>query len=238
VANTQNVPLFREKNEYRISGSVGTGTESASAEIQAAYSVTRNFAVMTNFMSAKGIDNTSDSWGKGNYLDGAIGYYKPFGKSGVFEIYGGLGGSNQQHQYRNVIFDPNIPASGNPEAGTSHLSFTKLFIQPSVGLTLNGFDCAFSTRFCRLSYNKIDNQIQVLLNENEFENLNTIVQNKNFLFFEPALTVRGGWKNVKVQLQGATASYLNNNKWFFDEFHVSIGLYVAITKRYLKYIPK
>ena len=34
-------------------------------------------------------------------------------------------------------------------------------------------------------------------------------------FFEPALTIRGGWKYLKVQLQGATASYLNNEKISF-----------------------
>lgn len=238
VANVQNVPLFREKNEFRIAGTVGLGEGPVSTEVQSAYSVTNNFAVMINFMSAKDLDNSKDSWGKGNYLDGAIGYYKPLGKSRVFEIYGGVGGSKQHHQYRNMIFDPLPPTTYNYDGGTSDLSFTKIFIQPSMGLTFNGFDVAFSTRFCRLSFNKIDNRIDKLLNEDEFKYLNTIAQNRKFLFFEPALTIRGGWENLKVQLQGATASYLNNHKWYFDEFHISIGLYVAIAERYLKNIPK
>jgi len=189
---------------------------------------------MTNFMSAKGIDNNEESWAKGTYLDAAIGYYKPLHKSGVFEIYGGVGGSKQQHQYRSEIYDPGNPAYNNLNAGTSDLSFIKIFVQPSIGMTFNGFDFAFSTRFNRLSFNKTDNQIDKLSNKYEFDKLYATAQTKNYMFFEPALTIRAGWKNLKVQLQGATASYLNNDHYHFDQYHISIGLYVAIAKRDLK----
>ena len=238
VPNVQNVPMFREKNEYRLSGTYGLGTETSCLEVQGAYSVTGNFGIMTNFMSAKGIENSAESWAKGSYLDAAIGYYKPLHKSGVFEIYGGVGGSKQHHQYRSEIYDPGNPAYNNFNAGTSDVTFIKIFVQPSIGMTFNGFDFAFSTRFNRLSFNKTDNHIDKLLNEHEFEKLNTTAQTKNFLFFEPALTIRGGWKYLKVQLQGATASYLNNEHYHFDQYHISIGLNVAIAKRYLKDVSK
>jgi hypothetical protein len=228
VPNVQNVPLFTEKNEYRLSGTYGLGTETRSLEVQGAYSVTGNFGVMANFMSAKGIDNSEESWANGNYLDAAIGYYKPLRRSGVFEIYGGVGGSKQHHQYRSENDNPVY----NRDAGTADLSFVKIFIQPSVGITFNGFDIAFSTRFNSLSFNKTDNQIDRLSNEHEFNKLTETAQAKNFLFFEPALTIRGGWKYVKVQLQGATASYINNEYYHFDQYHISLGVYIAIAKRY------
>jgi hypothetical protein len=234
VPNVQNVPLFREKNEYRLSGTYGLGTETSCLELQGAYSVTGNFGVMTNFMSAKGIENSEESWGKGTYLDVAVGYYKPLRKSGVFEIYGGVGGSGQHHQYRSEFYDPGNPSYNNPNAGTSDLSFIKIFVQPSIGMTFSGFDFAFSTRFNRLSFTKANNQIDILSNLHEFDRLDATVQTKNFLFFEPALTIRGGWKYLKVQLQGATASYLNNEHYHFDQYHISIGFNVAIAKRYLK----
>jgi hypothetical protein len=238
VPNVQNVPLFREKNEYRLSGTYGLGTETSCLEVQGAYSVTGNFGVMTNFMSAKGIENSEESWAKGNYLDAAIGYYKPLIKSGVFEFYGGIGGSKQHHQYRSEIYDPGNPAHNNLNAGTSDLSYIKIFVQPSIGMTFNGFEFAFSTRFNRLSFNKTDNQIDKLSNSHEFDKLYTTAQTKNFLFFEPALTIRGGWKYLKVQLQGATASYLNNEHYHFDQYHISIGINIAIAKRYLKDVAK
>ena len=143
-------------------------------------------------------------------------------------------GANSTINTEVTINDPGNPAHNNLNAGTSDVSFIKIFIQPSIGMTFNGFDFAFSTRFNRLSFNKTDNQIDKLSNEYEFDKLNTIAQTKNFLFFEPALTIRGGWKYLKVQLQGATASYLNNEHYHFDQYHISIGLNVAIAKRYLK----
>jgi hypothetical protein len=238
VPNVQNVPLFREKNEYRLSGSYGLGTETSCLEVQGAYSITDKLGIMTNFMSAKGIENSSESWAKGTYLDAAIGYFKPLLKSGVFEIYGGIGGSKQKHQYRSTIYDPADPAHTNFNAGKSEESFIKLFVQPSIGMTFNGFDFAFSTRFNRLSFNKTRNQIDRTLNQHEFDKLYATAQTKNYLFFEPALTIRGGWKNIKVQLQGSTGSYLNNEHYQFDQFHISLGLNVTIAKKSLKYAPK
>jgi len=238
VPNVQNVPLFKEKNEYRLSGSYGLGTETSCLEVQGAYSVTGNFGIMTNFMAAKGIENSAESWAKGTYLDAAIGYYEPLLKSGVFEIYGGVGGSKQHHQYRSKIYDPSNPAHNNFNAGTSDESFIKIFIQPSIGMTFKGFEFAFSTRFNRLSFNKMENKIDITSNKYEFDKLYATARHKNFLFFEPALTIRGGWQYLKVQLQGATASYLNNEHYQFDQFHISVGLNVAIAKRFLKDVPK
>ena len=157
VSNVQNVPLFREKNEYRISGIYAVGDETTCAEVQAAYSVTGKIGIMADFMTAKGGKVSDNNWGKGNYFDGAIGYYKPLGKSGVFEIYGGLGGSTQHHEY--TILNFNGGTIYNSYGGKSDLSFLKAFVQPSIGLTYKSFDIAVSTRISRISFTNIDNSI-------------------------------------------------------------------------------
>ena len=92
--------MFKEKKEYRLSGALACGDESSSTEIEAACSVTDHIGIMANFMSAKGgnISDNSD-WAKGNYLNGAIGYFKPVRNYGVFEVYGGVGCSKQYHHY-------------------------------------------------------------------------------------------------------------------------------------------
>jgi len=228
VPNTQNVPLFREKNEYRISGTLAGGEESSCKELQAAYSVTDHIGIMANFMSVKG-GTISDNynWARGNYFDAAIGYFKPVSKYGVFEIYGGVGGSNQHHHYM-APFSFN-GTSTTSSAGTADLSFTKVFVQPSFGFTTNGFDIIASTRICLLSFNSVVNQVSGNVNENN--TLNNISDGSH-LFLEPAITIRGGWKYVKLQLQASTASYLNNPDLHFEEYHLSIGLHIAIAKRY------
>jgi hypothetical protein len=228
VPNTQNVPLFKEKNEYRFSGTLAAGRESSCKEFQAAYSVSDHIGVMTNFMSAKGGDiSDNENWAKGNYFDAAVGYFKPVSKYGVFEIYGGIGGCNQHHHYMTPIYMNGTISSSS--AGTSDLFFTKVFVQPSFGFTFKALDIVASTRICLLSFNSVNNQISG--DENEYNNLKNISDGGHF-FIEPAITIRGGWKYVKLQLQASTASYANNPDLHFESYHLSVGLYVSIAGRY------
>jgi len=232
VQNAHNVPLFREEGEYRLSASSGGGDESNCTEIQTAYSVNNHMALMANFMTAKDGDNIQYSWAKGKYYDGAVGYYSPLGGNGVFEVYGGVGTCNQHHQYGGDIPD-----------GTSDLTFTKYFVQPSIGLTFKGFDIALSARISKLYYNKIvANPIPTnYYNPNidpEFKELDTIAQNRSSLLFEPAITIRGGWKYVKVQMQFAKTNDLTFSNLHYEQYHFTLGLYIAIAQRYWRDIPK
>jgi hypothetical protein len=228
VANVQNVPLFKEKNEYRITAAYGGGDvdESSFYELQGAYSVTNHIGIMSNFMYTKAGEVSERNYGKGTYFEGAIGYFGPIGRIGVFEIYGGYGIGKQHHEYSYY--------SGS-YLGSADLSLNKIFLQPSLGLTFNAFDVAFSSRLCRLSFNRIDYQIAKNSTHNndwkikEFNDMSS----KSHLFVEPALTLRGGWKNVKVQYQLLWSIYSSNPKMDFGEqTHHNIGLYFAIADRY------
>lgn len=228
VANVQNVPLFKEKNELRLSGTYGEGDETRCLEIQTAYSVTDNIGVMADFMSASGGDISSKNYGKGNYFEGAIGYYRPTGKYGVIEIYTGLGGSNQHHEYSSTDY--------NDYHGSSDLSFIKFFVQPSFGLTFNALEIALSTRAGSLSYYNINNKISG--DVNRYYDLNTVA-NKNHFILEPAATLRAGWKYVKVQAQVGYAGIVNRPGLDFgEEWHITIGLNIALAKRYSNPSPK
>jgi hypothetical protein len=228
VANVENVPLFKEKNEFRLSGIYGEGDETRCLEIQTAYSVTDNIGVMANFMSASGGEISSKNYGKGNYYEGAIGYYRPTAKSGVFEIYTGIGGSRQHHEYTSWY--------SNNYLGSSDLSFIKLFVQPSFGLTLNAFDIALSTRAGSLSYYNINNKISG--DFDKYNDLNTVAI-KNHFILEPAITLRAGWKNIKVQVQAGYAGIVNRPESNFgEEWHLTLGLNIALAKRYNKPAPK
>jgi hypothetical protein len=221
IPNVQNVPLFKEKNEFRAIVTEGGTDEISTTEIQAAYSITNNLAVMTNFMSANGGERTDNSWAKGKYLEGAFGYYRPFDKFGVFEVYGGFGSGNQHHQYGTKDIDN----------GTADLSFVKCFLQPSLGFTFHAVDIAFSTRLTRLSFYNIDNKIK---SNTESHYVDTIAQNKVSYLFEPAITLRGGWKYVKVQLQLSKSKNITHPNLRFEKTNLSLGLYFTIAKRYRK----
>lgn len=221
VPGAQNVPLFRDKNELRLSGSYGVGLETEGINIQAAYALTDKIGIMTDFISAKAGNPYDHNYGKGNYFDGAVGYFKPLDKYGVFEIYGGLGRGDQYHEYGSFY--------NNQSTGNADLSFTKLFIQPSFGFTSDYFDIALSTRLSRISFNILENNISG--NTDSYNKLSAL-SDKSHLFLEPGITLRAGWKSVKVQVQAVYSRYLNNPRLYIgEEYHISLGFYCTLGKK-------
>lgn len=216
IPTTANVPLLKEKNELRATLSGGGGGDISTVDFQGAYSVTNHFAVMTNFMSARGSDDDTNSSGSGNCFELGAGYFTPLEKNGVFEIYGGFGFSNQQHTYNS--------------GGRADLAFRKIFVQPSIGLSLNSFDLAFTPGFSSVSFHKVDNQL--LSTDVNFEEVDQIAKNNVSLLFEPALTIRAGWKHVKFQTQFGLARNLSHPNLEFEEFKVNVGLTFSLAERY------
>lgn len=220
VQNIHNVPLFKEKNEIRATAAIGLGSEVTTTEIQAAYSFADNLGAMVDYVSLFGGDRLKNNYGKGYYMDGAIGYFKPIQSHGIFEIYGGVGTGSQQHHY---------PSTGQID-NTANLSFTKIFIQPSFGLTTNMVDIALSSRISNLHFNNISNRIAK--NYSEFTCVNDISQNRNSVLLEPALTLRTGWKYLKLQAQYSISENMSNPNLKFEKSTISLGLYISIAKRY------
>jgi hypothetical protein len=221
IQPTHNVPLFKEKDEFRASISFGKGDETSTVDMQAAYAISDKFALMTNYMLAWGEGGYIDSldMGKGQYIDAAFGYFKPIGKHGVFEIFQGLGSSQQHHEY---FFE-----------GTSDLSFTKVFIQPSIGLTYNAIDVAFTSGFSNINFYKVNNQI-TNPNGSEYASVDLISKNKNAFLFEPSLTLRGGKNRVKLQVQAGFSQNLSNTNLAFETFKLSGGITFAFGQRFVK----
>ncbi len=233
IQTTQNVPLFREKNEYRAAVSLGGGSEINTVDIQAAYSITNQFAVMTNFMLASGGDRPYSSWGEGKYFEGAFGYFKPLEEHGVLEIYGGFGSGNQHHYYQGSSSSSNDGTTSYRE-GMADLSFTRMFLQPSYGVTFSGFDLALTTGFSYISFNRINNRIDTL--DSEYFAVDDISKNRNSFLFEPSFTIRGGWKYVKLQLQLGSSKNLSHQNLKFETSKFSVGLTFAFAQRFRKSI--
>lgn len=186
-------------------------------------------------MTAWGGDVSDKDYGKGSYFDGAVGYFKPIKESGVFEIYGGVGGSTQHHEYSGLHYDSGSGNIFSEYDGSSRLSFLNLFIQPSIGFRFSIFEAAVSTHICRVSYTKIDNYITG--NEDLRNEANEIGQRIHY-FIEPAFTVRGGWKNFKIQAQIAYTGYMNKpNLYFYEEAHLSGGIYFNIPVKTKNSLP-
>ncbi|HQQ95579.1 MAG TPA: hypothetical protein PLQ93_13575 [Bacteroidia bacterium] len=209
IPNSVNVPLLKEKNELHLSGIMGTGEYISTTEAQASYAITKELGLMGSYMQARG--GTSTDGGKGQYGDLALGYFKPFKNDIVLEIYGGAGTSNQNHWFNqlNTVYT---------------IRFNKYFIQPSFGYSLKNFEFAFSTRFSFLDF-KPDSSIVPLYNI-------AVPDNKTILLYEPALTLRAGWKYIKLQLQFVMAYPANGARLSMEQGNANLGLYFSLARRY------
>lgn len=225
VPDVQNVPLFKEKDESRVSILIGGGDESSCLEFQGAYALTGEIGIMAGYMSANGGDKNLHNWAKGHYFDGAVGYYKSLEHNFIFEFYGGFGAGSEYHEYN---YDQSV--------SSAELSFNKLFLQPSLGFTSDLIDIAVSSRINYLSFNNIQNNI--LINSPGYEEVVSLGA-RNYFFLEPAITVRTGWKNVKLQFQGSMATYrFISDIDYFEDVHLSLGLTLAFGGRYKLKVPK
>ncbi len=241
IQNVQQVPLFKEKKEVRLSGSIGGGNVLKTTGAQAAYSITNHLAVSTNMMFSKMTGGNTPDWSKGEYYDGAAGYFKDFKKYGVFELYAGVGSSSQHHVYNEeelLGFTPFflIPITRLEYRGTADVSYLKYFAQANYGLSYNSYDVALSTKISDLYFNKVNNHIvDTLYAHSEIERMKG---SRHSIVIEPAITIRGGWKYVKAQLQFAYTGMINNSSFRFDSYNLSLGINIAIAKRYWYTPPK
>lgn len=228
VPASKNVPLFKEKNEYRATLTAASANYMKGNEVQAAYSITNRVAVMANYLYMDGGSRETDNWGRGEYFESAVGYYKPFRKKGVFEVFAGMGVGDQHHQYERSSVS--FLGVSKYNIGNSDLSFTKVFIQPSIGMSSKVVDMAFTAGFSRLNFHKVRNGINE--DELEYQDVMDISNHRTSYLLENAITLRGGWKYLKLQLQYQTSTNLSSPKLKFEEGLGSIGLHFAFAERF------
>lgn len=200
----------------------GAEAESNSFQIQLAYAATKHLAASVNYFEAKSGDDNKYEGAHGYCLEAGGGYFLPIKKHLVFECYGGFAGGSQFHRYLNNY--------------TSNLTFNRFYIQPSLGATYNGFDVAVSSRVCNFRFKDIN--VEQGVSDLDLEKLTALDQNKNSILIEPALTIRGGYKYVKVQLQIIYSANVSHPELQFDNGQASLGLYFSLAKRFKKGIEK
>ncbi len=229
--NVQNVPLFSEKNEFSANIAGSLGIVNPSFEIQAGYAFPAHIALTANYMTG-GNDNSSNSirdFSKNNYFEGTAGYYKSFKEIGVFEVYGGYGSGKQQHSFSYREYSGWWSLNWIQD-GTADLSFSKIFIQPDIGIKIDWVEGAFSCRLSQLSFDNIDIWNTVY----HLDELNTLKQLSSAWLLEPAITFRGGPKWIKMQIQLVCVGNLSAPDFLFEKFRFNIGLHLNLSDSHLE----
>jgi hypothetical protein len=213
--NTQNVPLLTEKGEINLS----LAGNSNQAEFQAAYAFTDGFAMQANggLFNPKDLDNGDG--GTGRFLEIGAGYFRPLSGNFVFEIYGLAGSGYVENDLRSRA-TTNPVTSGNISADVIRYG-----IQPNFGFKSRFFTAAISSRIVNLRYSNINGDLL-------YDGVNQetyLRENSSNVLIEPALTLRGGFEKVKLQLQIGRSFNLNNPNFRQDDGFATLGLNFKFT---------
>lgn len=216
---SNNVPLFKEKNEMRIQAQYSTvGMDAISGEgiggfeLQTAYAAGNHLGLQLNYFYAGDSDPDYGS-GNGNYIEAAAGYFKPSkDKKLIFESYGGIGRGSVKSVYKSEYI--------NEYAKTS---FTKFFVQPSFGFTSTYFSAALSSKFSLVKFDVKSSSLSPENNADDYKYIESFKHNKPYIWWEPGLLIRAGFKEMQLCTQ-ITYSMHGDNAWPYCNLNYSVGI--------------
>lgn len=220
IPNAQNVPLHSEAGQIQFRGGLSEGPSAAyNPDFHLSYAITDHWAVMTNFTDyvmhkSPNVD--------GRLLEAGGGYYDVIGDSRwVWEVYAGYGNGWGRH---------------HNDFHRNDFSLHRVFLQPDIGYTSDYFDLALSLRISSLHYYRIS---QTFTPDDSYSNFidYDLSQNRQKLTIEPALTLRGGYKYIKIQLQLLLAESIADHHFPMDNAVLNIGLSVDLKPSLLKSSP-
>ncbi|MGV3640602.1 MAG: hypothetical protein ACO1NZ_08800 [Adhaeribacter sp.] len=222
--NAHNVPLLRHKGETTGSISVGGGeVVNLGVDAQASTALTNHFALMGNFYAAGGKDTGGSA--RGSFFELGGGYYSPFAPklfktsntmegflkpSLIFSAFGGGGLGTVINYY------------DEEKIKSSRSKFTRVFVQPAIGLKTSYLEAALSLRLANLHYystRKRDGMTGYQGRAMDFFGENSI------FLWEPGLTVRGGWDYIKLQAQLGLSFNQTDSNFSQEKYHLNLGVY-------------
>lgn len=217
VSNTVNAPLLKEKGEVQLTAT--------SSDLQAAVAVGRHVGIMANGFY-KNYTAGNNYQHDGLLGEAGIGYFTPLSDNFVFETYAGAGAGrvHKQEEFTGPA-DNTYLASFDAKA-------SRFFIQPDFGYKSRFFDVVMSSRFSFVKYHEFTQSRypQKELEEDYLEN--NRITGPLFMFVEPALTLRAGYKFIKVQFQYGLTINATSERIKHPANFSSLGLVIDIAKWY------
>lgn len=214
VPNTQNAPLLTKRGEF-VGVLASNGNQH---EAQLALGVTKHLGVQINGGIFRPKDEKNGNGGSGYFGELGMGYFASLGKTIVFETYvlAGFGGV-ENHL-------PTTVDSMKSTAGKINVNLSRFAFQPGIGYKGRNFSFVISSRFSSLNFSKPTGSL-IYNKEDQIEYLK---KNSSMILAEPALSLRFGYKNFKVQLQYGLSINLSNKDFLQDKNFLTLGLMFRI----------
>lgn len=208
VPNTQNVPVIKEKGQTNLSVILNESESTNGFELQGAYGLTDKIALQLNTDWVSSSESSSN--GSGHLIELGAGYYKNLSKRFVFETYGLLG-------FGSLKYEDNYNSPQEIKA-----NFFRFGLQPSISFSSKYFIASLSGRLANLNYNSVSGN---------YYDVDYLKANNSFWLIEPALTLQGGFEDVKLQLQFQISENLTDTYFSQDYSLVSLGLKVNLNPK-------
>lgn len=245
--NFHNVPIFKQKNEARLSGNASTADEVGAFNVQAAYSPTKEVGVLANAYVANADMSTkrSPSGGKGQLYELGAGYFKPLGRNDsnwvkgkfVFEAYGVLGMGSAKNWYKNPY----------PINWYLRTNLFKAYVQTSLSFATNIVDITFSQKIglvhtfgikCTIPDSLVAASAQAQ-NEETYRptlvnDLRILNAHRTMFIYEPAFMLRFGFQYAKFHFQlGGSVMNTAFSRLNYG-MHGDIGVTFSFARRFLE----
>lgn len=215
--NTQNVLMPAAQGDVAVAGM----TDGNRFELQAAYALNDAVALQLNGGVFDRNEDDSEDGGSGKFVEVGAGYVGRVDQNVSWEIVGLLGAGSVENDFPSTI-DDNLGTTGTLSA-----DLLRFGVQPALGYRSKYFEAAASSRFVGLSYRNIEGSL-IYGGEDQVEMLNGA--NRYFLV-EPALTLRAGLENVKLQIQTSRSFNLTDADFRQDESMLTVGVVVGLARR-------
>jgi hypothetical protein len=218
---TQNVPLFKEKNELMASFGYYNFDRVKDFRYEdgfcfhTAYSITDHIACQFGYNTKMEIFDIDYA----EVGEVGIAYYLRHKDYLAFETFGG-------YSYGKIVADNDYYKS--------IANFNRIYLQPSIGICSDHIDIAFTPRFSKVDYH-IKEYITYF--PSPYDEINNNIDKNSYYFFEPGITVRLGFKYVKFQFQHIEVKKLNKDGLIFfpTSNSFSILFYMPIKKKMSKW---
>lgn len=232
-----NAPMLREAGDVRLTSSLKIQNNTASTKMALspsfdfAVSPVKGLGIIASFRSTSRYSDEED-WGKYNQQDSihysgnrgefGLGYYLPFGKRGLFEIYGGAGfGSANRDNLKHY-------------EGGYQSRYTQFFLQPEIGFNVKDiFEMCGGIKFSYHKYHDFKTQSPDV--RYMFTDPQTDIESNTFVFVGPFVNLNAGYQYIKFNAQfganfnAGTPQLVQGN----SPFYLSLGMTFAFAPRFL-----
>ena len=191
-------------NQGEVQATIAGGT--SNLDVQTAIALSDNWALMLNGSYADEHSDSTEDFHKHLMVEIGGGYFEKMGRIGRYEIFGGYGLGKVEGRYDEAVFD----------APYTEASFTKIFLQPGIGISTDYYSGSFATRFSAI-------QMDIKAPTEE-------LTNDFHVFFEPVITNKFGSRYIKFIIQTGLSVPINRKElhYNYQPFLFHVGLHMNI----------